>query len=111
MARKSRIPSRRTQRREQDIVCVDLFCGAGGLTHGLLEAGVHVVAGVDFDEACKHPYTANHEGIAFHKCDIAKLKASELEKLFGHASVRVLAGCAPCQPFSSYSQRYETVGT
>jgi len=112
MAIKSRTPtSGRIKRPEQDIVCVDLFCGAGGLTHGLIKAGVRVVAGVDFDEACKHPYTANHKEIAFYKHDIAKLKASELEKLFGDASVRVLAGCAPCQPFSSYSQRYETVGT
>ena len=112
MARQSRTAkSGRTKRLAQDVVCVDLFCGAGGLTHGLIEAGVRVVAGVDSDEACEHPYTANHEGIAFHKHDIAKLKASEVEKWFGDASIRVLAGCAPCQPFSSYSQRYETVGT
>ena len=39
------------------------------------------------------------------------LEASEIESWFGDASIRVLAGCAPCQPFSSYSQRYETVGT
>lgn len=112
MARQSRTAtSGRTKRPAQDVVCVDLFCGAGGLTHGLIEAGVRVVAGVDSDEACEHPYTANHEGIAFHKHDIAKLEASEVEKWFGDASIRVLAGCAPCQPFSSYSQRYETVGT
>ena len=93
------------------MVCVDLFCGAGGLTHGLIDAGVRVVAGVDFDDACEHPYSANHRGVAFHKYDVAKLKATEVEKWFGDASIRVLAGCAPCQPFSSYSQRYETVGT
>ncbi|RKG81304.1 DNA cytosine methyltransferase [Corallococcus terminator] len=99
------------ERPEQEVVCVDLFCGAGGLTHGLINAGVHVVAGVDFDKACEHPYTANHEGVAFYKYDVAKLEASEVTKWFGNASVRVLAGCAPCQPFSSYSQRYDTVGT
>jgi transposase-like protein len=38
----------RTQLPAQDVVCVDLFCGAGGLTHGLIDAGVRVVAGVDF---------------------------------------------------------------
>lgn len=90
---------------------MDLFCGAGGLTHGLIDAGVRVVAGVDFDEACEHPYTANHVGIAFHRYDVAKLKASGIREWFGDAQIRVLAGCAPCQPFSSYSQRYETVGT
>lgn len=113
MAKKSRMTATngRTKRPEQDVVCVDLFCGAGGLTHGLIEAGVRVVAGVDFDEACEHPYSANHEGIAFHQHDVARLPASKLEEWFGDASVRVLAGCAPCQPFSSYSQRYETVGT
>ncbi len=110
---KSRTPatSGRTERPEQNVVCVDLFCGAGGLTQGLIDAGVRVVAGVDFDEACKHPYTANHEGVAFHKYDVSKLEAAELHKWFGDAPIRVLAGCAPCQPFSSYSQRYETVGT
>lgn len=96
---------------QRDIACVDLFCGAGGLTHGLIEAGIRVVAGVDFDEACAHPFAANHKQSKFYKRDVAKLKASEVDSWFGNASVRVLAGCAPCQPFSTYSQRYETVGT
>lgn len=113
MAKESRTTksNRRTTRPEQDVACVDLFCGAGGLTHGLMDAGVRVVAGVDFDEACKHPYTANHDGVAFQKYDVARLEPSEIQKWFGDASIRVLAGCAPCQPFSSYSQRYETIGT
>ena len=109
MATKARTPAlgERNKGPEQGVVCVDLFCGAGGLTHGLNKAGVRVVAGADFDEACEHPYTANHEGAAFFKRDVEKLEASEIESWFGKASVRVLAGCAPCQPFSSYSQRYE----
>ncbi|MBI2377930.1 MAG: DNA cytosine methyltransferase [Deltaproteobacteria bacterium] len=111
MANESRTTNVRTERAERAIACVDLFCGAGGLTHGLIDAGVRVVAGADLDEACAHPYTANHAGIAFHKCDVAKLEARTLEKWFGDAPVRVLAGCAPCQPFSSYSNRYETIGT
>lgn len=112
MAKKSRTTKNgRANRPEQDVVCVDLFCGAGGLTHGLIDAGVRVVAGVDFDEACEYPYTANHEGVAFHHYDVAKLDGSEIEKWFGDASICVLAGCAPCQPFSTYSHRYDTVGT
>lgn len=95
----------------RNIACVDLFCGAGGLTHGLIKAGVRVVAGVDFDKKCEYPYSANHADIKFYERDVAKLSASEVASWYGNASIRVLAGCAPCQPFSSYSQRYETVGT
>lgn len=95
----------------QDVVCVDLFCGAGGLTRGLIDAGVHVVAGVDLDKTCEHPYTANNQGVTFHKYDVARLEAAEIARWFGDAPIRVLAGCAPCQPFSTYSRRYETVGT
>ena len=93
-----------------DVACVDLFCGAGGLTRGLIDAGIRVVAGVDLDDACKHPYEANN-GSAFHAVDVANLTAADLNAWFGNAQVRVLAGCAPCQPFSTYSQRYETIGT
>lgn len=98
-----------TERSALDIVCVDLFCGAGGLTHGLIDAGVKVVAGVDFEKACKHPYEANHVGVVFHHADVAELKAVTVEGWFGNASVRVLAGCAPCQPFSTYAHRYRKV--
>ncbi len=97
----------RTERPENDVVCVDLFCGAGGLTHGLIEAGVKVVAGVDFDDACKFPYEANHPGITFHGGDVAKLDADTVREWFGSAKVCVLAGCAPCQPFSNYALRYQ----
>lgn len=98
------------RRLHNDIACVDLFCGAGGLTRGLIDAGVNVVAGVDLDGACKHPYESNN-GSAFHSLDVSKLTGAAVVSWFGDASVRVLAGCAPCQPFSSYSQRYDTVGT
>lgn len=98
------------KRTEQGIVCVDLFCGAGGLTRGLIDAGVRVVAGVDLDEACRYPYETNNES-TFHGIDVTRLEPSDLRKWFGDATVRVLAGCAPCQPFSSYSQRYKTAGT
>lgn len=94
-----------------DIACVDLFCGAGGLTHGLLNAGIPVVAGVDLDQACRHPYECNNNGARFHKRDIADLDGTEISSWFGTASTRILAGCAPCQPFSSYAQRYETKGS
>lgn len=39
-----------------DVACVDLFCGAGGLTHGFILEDVPVVAGIDLDPACRFPY-------------------------------------------------------
>lgn len=89
-------------------VCVDLFCGAGGLTHGLSGAGVTVVAGADIDETCKHPYEKNNCAAKFYLRDVSELTASEVASWFGDARLRVLAGCAPCQPFSTYAQRYHT---
>lgn len=93
-----------------DTACVDLFCGAGGLTHGLNSEGINVVAGVDVDAACKHPFEFNNSAI-FIKEDVSNITAKNLDALFGGAAIRILAGCAPCQPFSTYSQRYETIGS
>lgn len=91
-----------------DVACIDLFCGAGGLTHGLIRAGVPVVAGIDVDTACRYPFEANN-GARFLAKDIKNVKPSDLNKLYGDAKIRILAGCAPCQPFSAYSQRYDTL--
>lgn len=93
-----------------DVACVDLFCGAGGLTHGLNSEGIRVVAGIDVDEACRHPFEANNAA-RFIKQDVARLAPKHLNDLFSRAEVRVLAGCAPCQPFSTYAQRYDVVGS
>lgn len=93
-----------------DIACIDLFCGAGGLTRGLQNVGVNVVGGVDVDQACKHAFEVNNDA-EFLVEDVSELSPKKLNDHFGDASIRVLAGCAPCQPFSTYSQRYETVGT
>jgi DNA (cytosine-5)-methyltransferase 1 len=87
--------------------CIDLFCGVGGLTHGFILEGLRVVAGIDLDPACRFPYESNNHRAAFIEGDIKKLKAKDLSELFGKEKVKILAGCAPCQPFSTYAQRYE----
>lgn len=87
------------------IKCVDLFCGVGGLTHGFVLEGLSVVAGVDVDPMCRYPFEVNN-GARFIECDIEKLSSGELNELYEGALVRVLAGCAPCQPFSNYATRY-----
>jgi DNA (cytosine-5)-methyltransferase 1 len=90
--------------RKKEVKVVDLFCGIGGLSHGLVLEGFDVVAGVDNDKSCKHAFERNNKAKFISK-DIARFSARELCKLYEGASVRVLVGCAPCQPYSSLSRR------
>lgn len=82
-----------------NVKVVDLFCGAGGLK----SVGFQIVAGVDLDPACRHPFEANCGG-SFAEKSVSDVTVEELDGWFQGADVRVLAGCAPCQPFSTYSQ-------
>ena len=44
---------------KKEPVAIDLFCGIGGLTHGLQQSGIKVVAGIDSDTSCKYAYEKN----------------------------------------------------
>jgi DNA (cytosine-5)-methyltransferase 1 len=88
---------------QQKIAAVDLFCGVGGLTHGLGRSGIEVRAGIDIDPTCRYPFEANNSATFFER-DVSTMSASELEPYFDDCDRTLLAGCAPCQPFSSYSQ-------
>ena len=82
---------------------VDLFCGIGGLSYGLRSSGLTVVSGYDIDSSCKFAYEFNNSALFFNK-DIKKVTGSEISGQYDEGVVRVLAGCAPCQPFSSYAR-------
>src|SRR5688572_18117269 len=85
------------------IKVVDLFCGAGGLTHGLQMAGLDVVAGIDLEGECRFPYEKNNTADFIEK-DISLVTKDDLNALYNDADIKILAGCAPCQPFSKYTQ-------
>lgn len=85
---------------------VDLFCGVGALSHGLKLAGCKIVAGYDTDDRCKYAFEKNNRA-RFYSKDVAKLSATEINAHFSGDAPSILAGCAPCQPFSSYKQRYD----
>jgi DNA (cytosine-5)-methyltransferase 1 len=85
------------------IVGVDLFCGVGGLTHGLVRGGVEVAAGFDIDPSCRYPFEENNAA-SFLLRDVDSLAPEEVARFYQGADVTLLAGCAPCQPFSSYSR-------
>lgn len=88
----------------QHIAAVDLFCGAAGLSYGLKKSGIRIAAGIDLDPACRYPFEQNIES-QFIEEDICNIIPETIATLFGDAKIRVLAGCAPCQPFSGYTTK------
>lgn len=89
---------------KQELVAVDLFCGVGGLTHGLKQSGINVVAGIDNDSSCKYAYEENNNA-KFIEADIKKVRGEDIKKLFPKNSIKILAGCAPCQTFSQHTTK------
>jgi DNA (cytosine-5)-methyltransferase 1 len=88
----------------QNMKVVDLFCGVGALTHGMILEGLNVVAGVDSDQSCRFAYEKNNAAKFIHK-DISEFSSKELRRLYAGSSIKILIGCAPCQPFSSISKK------
>lgn len=86
---------------------VDLFCGIGGLSYGFKKEGFDVLAGIDSDASCKYAYETNVKA-EFIAGDVGQLSGRRVADLFDQRknSYRVLIGCAPCTPFSSYTDRY-----
>ena len=81
---------------------VDLFCGIGGLTHGFVKEGYDVLAGFDIDDTCKYAYEENNNAKFIEK-DVSVLTKQELQEIYQNKTTKILIGCAPCQPFSKYS--------
>ena len=94
------------ERKNPVIAAVDLFCGVGGLTHGLLREGIVVRAGFDIDSRCQFPYEQNNQGAKFFDDDVKALTGETLKKFYKPGEVSILAGCAPCQPFSTFRHTY-----
>lgn len=94
-----------------NVSAVDLFCGVGGLTYGLEQAGIDVEAGVDIDPECEYTFAENNnaEFIQDDVMELADERPEEVLRLFDKkADAKLLAGCAPCQPFSSLTNDLET---
>lgn len=90
------------------IKAIDFFSGAGGMTKGLELAGISVIAGIDFELSCKDTYEKNNRAKFIHK-NIANVTAKEIKELFKKYTLKsdytMLAGCAPCQPYSMINTR------
>lgn len=82
---------------------VDFFCGGGGMSYGMLEAGINVLAGIDYEPNCKQTYEDNITGAQFIQADVFELQEEELEtrlNLDRNDNDLILIGCSPCQFWS-----------
>lgn len=84
---------------------IDLFCGIGGLTHGFYKEKFNIIAGIDSDPSCKYAFETNNNA-KFINNKIENIASEYLLRLFPKKSVKILIGCAPCQPFSTYSRAF-----
>jgi len=87
---------------------VDFFCGGGGMSHGLRNAGIDVVAGIDNDPGCRETYEANHRDSSFVMADIKRYPVAQLQKDIGirqDDDTMIFVGCSPCQYWSVITGR------
>jgi DNA (cytosine-5)-methyltransferase 1 len=116
-------------RRGAKFLAVDFFCGAGGTTRGLIDAGGYVIAGIDKDARCERTYVENnvngcvdHSPACFLHYDIfprspeypdgqQRALFRELDELIAYYRRKapgiplLFAICAPCQPFTKLARK------
>lgn len=114
---------------QPQFLAVDFYCGAGGTTRGLLDAGGYVIAGIDNDLTCEATYTSNNRNTTLDRAGPRFLgldmfpasdeypdgrQAELLHELRASIPVRrseapgvplLFAICAPCQSFTRFVQR------
>jgi len=95
------------QRKVAAPTAIDLFAGCGGLSLGLKQAGFDVLCAVEIDEQAEQTYKSNHPDVMSKRSDIRKVAAASLmrELNLKRGELDLLAGCPPCQGFSTLRTR------
>lgn len=84
-----------------ELTATDLFCGAGGLSQGLTEAGFSVIAAADHDPDACATYRQNFPDTVLAEGDLTRrTKRAEIIEAAGKGHLDLLAGGPPCQAFS-----------
>jgi DNA-cytosine methyltransferase len=95
--------SQNSIKQKAELKAVDFFCGGGGMSYGMKEAGIQVLAGIDFEPNCKKTYEANVTDAEFILADVFELKEKDLEKRLNikkNDDNLIMIGCSPCQFWS-----------
>ena len=94
------------QPKPSSLTAIDVFAGGGGLTVGLKRAGFRVVAAIEKEDHAFATYKANHPEVHGYKQDVRTVTGKALLKHAPGGSLDVLAGCPPCQGFTSLTSKY-----
>lgn len=101
---------------------IDLFCGAGGMSEGLIQAGFHILFSNDLNKNVEETYTNRHHQLGleqgkntyFHRGDIRELSGDFIQEKIASLEiykdnkppeVDAIFGGPPCQGFSSAGKR------
>jgi DNA (cytosine-5)-methyltransferase 1 len=87
------------------MIGIDLFAGAGGMSHGARLAGIEIREAVEIDGHASATYEANHSGVSLYRGDI---KAYNPPELHARGESTIVFGGPPCQGFSTSNQRTRT---
>jgi len=89
-----------------DIYAIDLFAGGGGLTVGLKRAGFKVIGAIEIEKHAYSTYKVNHPEVTAYRQDIRKIKGTDFLALSPTNEIHLVAGCPPCQGFTSLTAKY-----
>lgn len=81
-------------------LAIDLFCGAGGLSLGLEQAGFRVVLGVDHEAEALETHRACCGGLSVDWDMSEPAVIERVAELLAELDVTLVAAGPPCQPFS-----------
>src|ERR1700721_2175930 len=87
----------------KNLKVIDFFCGAGGMSYGLSQAGIRILGGVDQDADCKDTYERNLKNARYLQHDISSLSERSLSDFFAiepNDEELIFCGCSPCQFWS-----------
>ena len=85
---------------------IDLFCGCGGMSKGLTESGLHIIAGIDIWDKAVESYNYNFEHNAYCH-DLTELPPEKFNELYNkeNKQIDILVGGPPCQSYSIAGKR------
>jgi len=89
-----------------ELTAVDIYSGGGGLTVGLKNAGFNVVGALEIDPHAFSTFKANHPEVRAFKQDVRTVIGKDLCALSPNGKIDLVAGCPPCQGFTSLTAKY-----